>query len=671
MSGRTRGKGADRPVEAVLAAAAGHVAAGRFGTAIRQLEKDGAALRHPTGKNILGNALLRSGKPEAALAAFDAALALAPQFPEAHCNRGVALQDLGRLEEALDALDRAIALRAAYPLAYFNRGNVLKAMGRPGEALEAHDRAAGLEPRFAEAHLNRGFVLLDLDESNAALDAFDAALRLRPGWGEAAVGRAASLGRLHRPAEAVAAIDVALAADPANPDWLAMRGDALTALRRHDEARAAYEAALAGFPETASGFTRRAKVLVDLKRCSEALAAADRAVDLGAGAEGHFARARALRGLDRFAEELAAVDAARQLGKRGSAFEHARAMALIELGRDHEALAGLEAAIAIDPDDAQMRFDMGLLLLHRGDFEQGWKAYEHRLRVPGYAPPLADPETPRWSGGDISGKRVLVHGEQGLGDAIQMLRYLDRVAETGATIGLAVPAALERLAARNFPHVDVVHGDRQPSGFDAQVSLMSLPFIFRTRLDTIPATVPYLAAEDELVAKWRERIGADGFKVGICWSGNPDYGGDRYRSIPLAALAPLGAFPGLRLVSLQAIHGLDQLRELPTGLTVEDLGDDIADNPDGLAEIAGVMASLDLVISADTAVAHLAGALARPVWTAIRFQPEWRWLEGRSDPPWYPTMWLFRQPAIGDWESVFVEMSRYLERFWRESGRPP
>ena len=392
---------------------------------------------------------------------------------------------------------------------------------------------------------------------------------------------------------------------------------------------------------------------------------------MGAGAAGHFARARALRGLGRPGEELAALDAAIQLGETGSAIQLARARALMELGRDHEAMAGFEAALAIDPDDAETHFDMGHLLLYRGDFARGWKAHEHRLRLPTYAPHLAELRTPRWSGGDISGKRLLVHGEQGLGDAIQMLRYLERVAETGAVVSLAVPVALERLAAHSFPDVEVVQGDRQQGGFDVQVSLMSLPFIFGTRLDTIPATVPYLVAEEDLVAKWRERIGAEGFKVGISWSGSPDNGGDRYRSIPLAAFAPLGAFPGLRLISLQAVHGLDQLRELPAGLAVEDFGNDIANNPDGLAEIAGLMESLDLVISADTAVAHLAGALARPVWTAIRFQPEWRWLEGRSDPPWYPTMWLFRQPAIGDWESVFAEMSAYLEKHWGKSGQPP
>lgn len=668
MIRQAKGKSPDRPVEAVLAAAAGHVAAGRFGTAIRQMEKHGAALRHPTGQNILGNALRGSGKPEAALAAFDAALAIAPQFPEALCNRGVALQDLGRLDEALAALDRAIALRAAYPLACFNRGNVLRAMGRADDALVAYERATGLEPRFAEAHLNRGFVLLDLGRRMDALDAFEAALRLRPGWGEAAAGRAAALGWLHRPAEALAAIDVALAADRANPDWLAVRGDLLTALRRQDEARAAFEAALANLPDTASGFVRRSKLLVDLERPAEALAAADRAVDMGAGAEGHFARARAFRELARPAEELSALDAALDLGKTGSAIHHARAMALIELGRDREALAAFEAALAEDPADAQIQFDMGHLLLYHGDFARGWKAYEERRRTRGYMPPLAEPDTPRWDGGDVAGKRLLVHAEQGLGDAIQMLRYLDRVVETGATVSLAVQPALQRLSRHSFPQIEVIGGARESDGFDAQVSLLSLPFIFGTRLDTIPARVPYLAAEEDLVAKWRERIGADGFKVGICWSGNPDYRADRYRSIPLAAFAPLGAFPGLRLISLQAMYGLDQLGELPAGLTIEELGDDIADNPDGVAEIAGLMASLDLVISADTAVAHLAGALARPVWTAIRFQPEWRWLEGRGDPPWYPTMWLFRQPAIGDWESVCAEMSRYLEKLWQESG---
>ncbi len=655
-----------KPIDAVLVAAAGHVAAGRYRAAVRELDKHGAALRHPTGQNILGNAHLRAGKPVPALAAFEAAIGLAPQFPEAHCNRGVALEALGRLDEALAALDRAIAMRPAYPLAHFNRGNVLKAMGQPEPALAAYEQACRLEPGFAEAHLSRGFALLTLGRSQEALQAFDAALRLRPGLSEAAIGRGAALDRLNRPAEALAAVDMALGLDPDSAEALAIRGDALAALRRREEARAAYERSLARLPDTAAALVTRTRVLVGLERYGEALAAADRAVSLGAGADGQFARASALRGLGRLAEQLDALDAAAKLGKTGNIIQHARAVALAELGRSDEAGAAFEAAIASDPGDARSHYDFSHLLLYRGAVERGWKEHEYRLRLPNFG--FGSRTVPRWQGEDIAGQRLLVHAEQGIGDAIQMVRYLGRVGESGARITLAVHAPLRRLLAANFANVEVIDMGDDRDDFDRQVSLMSLPHVFATRLDTIPATVPYLFAEDGLVDKWRERIGTEGFKIGICWTGNPDYRADRYRSMPLDAFAPLGAIPDMRLISLQALHGLDQLERLPAGMAVESLGDEIADNPDGLAEIAGLTASLDLVISADTAVAHLAGALGRPVWTAIRFQPEWRWLEGRNDPPWYPTMWLFRQPVLGDWDSVFAEMAGYLEQFRRESG---
>lgn len=668
MSRRGRRDGAQRPVETVLASAAGHIGAGRLRAGIRELEKHEGALSHPTGQNIIGNAHLRAGRPDAALAAFDAAIRLSAQFPEAHCNRGVALQELGRLDEALAALDRAVALRGAYPLAHFNRGNVLKATGRLDEAVTAFERAAALEPRFAEAHLNRGFALLDLGRAEPALKAFDMALRLNPAWSEAALGRGAALERLNRPAKALATIDTALAADPDNAEALALRGNALTALNRHEEARAAYDRSLAHLPDTVAGLVTRATVLIALDRPDEALAAADQAIGREATADGHFVRATALRALGRLDEQLEALETALELGKAGGAIHRARAISLAELGRYHEAGEAFEAAIAADPDDARSHFDFAHLLLHRGDFARGWPEHEYRLRLPNFAFGVPGDAVPRWRGDRIPGQRLLVHAEQGLGDAIQMVRYLGKVAESKASIGLAVPAPLRRLMASDVPQIEVIDIDADTRGFDYQVSLMSLPAVFGTKLDTIPAAIPYLAAEEALVDKWRERIGTDGFRIGICWSGNPDYRADRYRSIPLADFAPLAAVPGTRLISLQAIHGLDQLEHLPAGMVVESLGEDVTDNPDGLAEIAGAMASLDLVISADTAVAHLAGALGHPVWTAIRFQPEWRWLEGRSDPPWYPTMWLFRQPAIGDWESVFAEMTRYLEKFQQDSG---
>ncbi|MCB1488655.1 MAG: tetratricopeptide repeat protein [Bauldia sp.] len=652
-------------LERALATAANLIGAGKYRAAIREVSRHADALKHPTGQNILGNAHLRAGDAEAALTAFDAALALAPQFPEAHCSRGAALQELGRLEEALAAFDRAITLRAAYPLAHFNRGNALKALGRTDQAVIAYDRAARLEPGFADVHLNRGFALLELGRPGLALKSFDLALRLRSDWVEANLGRATALERLYRPAAALAAAEAVLASDADNGDALVVRGNALVALKRDDEALEAYERSLAVLPDTPAGLVSRSGVLAALDRYDEALAAAGDAVDQGAGADAHFARAVALRGLGRLEEQLDALDTAIEAGKTGAAIHRARGMALAELGRLDEAGDAFGKAIELDPEDARTQFDHSHLLLYRGDFERGWPAHEYRLKLPNFA--FGDRATPRWEGEDIAGKRLLVHAEQGLGDAIQMVRYLGRVRDTGATIVLAIPKPLHRLAAANFPDVEIRAMDTDRADFDCQVSLMSLPHIFKTRLDTIPAAVPYLTAEPDLVAKWRDRVGSNGFRIGVCWSGNPAYRADRYRSIPLAAFAPLLVNPEVRLISLQAMHGLDQLEDLPEGMAVESFGDEISDNPDGLAEIAGLMMSLDLVVSADSAVAHLAGALGQPTWTAIRFQPEWRWLEGRNEPPWYPTMWLFRQPAIGDWAGVFTEMGSYLEKLWKET----
>ena len=281
-------------------------------------------------------------------------------------------------------------------------------------------------------------------------------------------------------------------------------------------------------------------------------------MERGAGADGHFARASALRGLDRFDEQLEALDTAVALGKAGGAIHRARAVSLAELGRFDEAGAAFEQAVALDPGDARTQFDYGHLLLHRGDFERGWAAHEFRLRLPNFA--FGDRATPRWQGEDIAGKRLLVHAEQGLGDAIQMLRYLGRVAETGATVGAGDPGAAAAAGGPELSrHRDPRHG-RRPR---------------RLRLPGVadePAACLRDAARDDpgdgalsgrrggtRIAKWRERIGTGGFRIGVCWSGNPDYRADRYRSIPLASFAPLTVNPDVRLISLQALHGLDQL----------------------------------------------------------------------------------------------------------------
>ncbi|MCR4282694.1 MAG: hypothetical protein NUV72_06680, partial [Bauldia sp.] len=275
---------------------------------------------------------------------------------------------------------------------------------------------------------------------------------------------------------------------------------------------------------------------------------------------------------------------------------------------------------------------------------------------------------PLWRGENLEGTKLLVYAEQGHGDTIQFTRYLPEIAERGGTLTLLVQEPLRRLYEANFPGIDVTRSLGMRSGFDYQISLMSLPFVFGTTLETIPQNVPYLHADPARAEKWRERIGVDGFRVGIAWQGNPTYGRDRDRSIRVGEFAPLTAVNGVRLISLQWSGGAEQLKSLPGGMRVETLGEEIENNPDGFREVAAVMANLDLLIMSDTGPAHLAGALGRPVWVALNDRPDWRWMRQGSASPWYPTMRLFRQKTTGDWPGVFAEMAEELRRLVAARG---
>ena len=251
--------------------------------------------------------------------------------------------------------------------------------------------------------------------------------------------------------------------------------------------------------------------------------------------------------------------------------------------------------------------------------------------------------------------------EQGLGDTIQFARHASLLVERGALVTLLAPAKLHRLLRRADANIEVI-GSPKGKSFDFQCPLMSLPFHLGTNERTIPNKVPYLKAEEDRVAHWARVIGDGGLKIGIAWQGRPNRSLDRGRSIPLAEYARLARLPGVRLISLQKNEGLDQLSTLPAGVTVETLGPEFDDGPDAFIDCAAVMSHLDLIISSDTSIAHLAGALARPTWLALKYVPEWRWQLDRRDSPWYPTMRLFRQDTDGDWKSVFAKIEQELER---------
>ena len=645
----------------ILTAAVEHIQAGRLEDAVATLAANGGpALRNPVGRNIRGDIRLKQGRPQDALKDFDAAIRMAPNFPEAHSNRGVALQELGRLADALAAEERAVRLRPGYATAHFNRGNVLRALDRNEDAISAFDAALKAQTAFPEALVNRGETQLKLQRSVAALDDFRRAIAIRPNYVEAHVAAAGAHQALNQTSDALATIDKALAIDPDHRGALVIQSDILREARRADEALAVADRLVTLFPSDHVGYTARAQALQKLRRFDEALAAADEAIRAAPeSSEPYVIKGTILVDFGRFDAVDEALATAERLGVAGPQLFHTRGVALAEAGRFDEAIAAYDRSLETT-DNALYRYHRSFLRLAQGDYVRGWAEYEARLTTSTFARPDFLKLAPMWKGEDLTGKRILLYSEQGHGDTIQFVRYAPEVARRGGSVSLVVHEPLRRLFADNFPGFDVADSLGMRTGFDFQAPIMSLPFIFGMTDEAQIPPAPFLKADPERVARWRERIGAEGFKVGVNWQGSKAYGGDHARSISLARFAPLAAVPGVRLISLQAQQGMEQLDNLPAGMTVETLGERLTSNPDGFREMAAVMEALDLMIMSDSGPAHLAGALGRPAWIALRDVPDWGWQLKRTDTPWYPTLRLFRQQTRGVWEPLFDEIAGAL-----------
>ena len=432
-------------------------------------------------------------------------------------------------------------------------------------------------------------------------------------------------------------------------------GKIMFGLGNFEEALVAFEAATSLAPGDADAWSSLAGALRELGRLEELLEAARRAlVACPDMAEAAINLGNALLKLDRMDEALEAYRRAGAVRPGFAAALCGEALALRNLGRFDEAMAAFAAAEALGSREAVA--GKGCLMLTLGDFERGFAGYEARwLRGRSLAEALGT-RFPTWAGPGQPGERVLVLNDHGLGDTIQFVRYLPLMAKAGVEVTFVCPSRLHRLLSSGA-HARLVEAvPAQP--FDAQIAISSLPYAFGTRLDAIPAGVPYLAPEAALETLWRERIGAAGFKIGVVWQGNPDPEADRARSFPLAALAPLAGIDGVRLISLQKGYGEEQLQRLPADVRVETLDPYLDSGPDAFVDTAAAMSDLDLIVSCDTSIAHLAGALARPVWVALKSDAEWRWMRDRANSPWYPTMRLFRQPQRGAWSDVFAAMAR-------------
>lgn len=577
---------------------------------------------HFDALHLSGVAAGQRNDPGEAVRWIERAIGVNPDCAEAHQNLGLAFRKLNRLREALESHDRAISLRADYAEAWSSRGVSLQASGRREDALHSFARAVEIDPDLVDAWFNHGVVLMDLKRSDEAVPSFDQAIRVSPRHAQAHLSRGNALRAVKRWDEALASLDRAIEINPDHAQAHANRGDALRESNRLDESVASYDRAILIKPDFADACLSRGLALMELDRINEAVASYDRAILIKPA----YAEAHSNRGV-----------------------------ALMLLGRLVDARASYDEALRVNPQLPEARWNKSLTLLLTGDFERGWPLYEARWESEHFSAPRRDFPQPQWSGvEDIRGKTLLLHAEQGLGDTIQFCRYAAQVAARGARVILeAQPPLLPLLSGLAGPDQILAAGTPLPD-FDYHCPLLSMPLACGSTLESIPDPTPYLFAPREAVSAWADRLGAArALRVGITWSGNAAYKGDRLRSMPFSEFAT--ALPSGPLEYFVVQHPVPE-RDRGVLAARHDVRDFAAD----FAQTAALMTQLDLVVTTDTSIAHLAGALGKTTWVLLPCMPDWRWLLDRTDSPWYRTMKLYRQSADRSWASVLERVARDL-----------
>jgi len=595
------------------------------------------------------NLLARLGRHREALTGYDCLLELNPIFTEGLLKRSETLRALGRFDEALASTNRALAGVGLSFEVCRERGLVLRSLGRYRDAADCYGHALSAQPDSAEVLFLRGVVYLDQNADALALADFNAAMAISPDFIDAIFNSSVALERLGRHAETIARCDRLLALNPRHAAGLANRGNASRYLGRNREAVEHYARSLDVEPDSPGVLCNYASVLMRVNRYEDAHAACDRAL----AGDAAYTAARLTRGrvflethrYDDALTDLADVLAATPDDKL--AHFH-RGNALRSLRRHEEARSAYMQAIELDPDYVEAHCLLSFLCLSTGDFETGWEEYEWRWRDAQLDSSRRQFAQPRWTADmPLAGRTMLLYAEQGLGDTLQFCRYAALVKAAGARVVLEASEELRPLLA-SLAGADIVVARGTPlPPFDLHCPLLSLPREFRTGLASIPADVPYLRADRERLERWRERLGPSTRpRVGLVWSGNPNHLNDRNRSMALAELLPL-VDERCEWISLQKIIR-DEDKPALESSPIRHVGEQLAD----FADTAALTQLMDCVVSVDTSVAHLAGALGVPLAVMLPHTPDFRWFLERDDSPWYPRARLFRQAQAGNWGPV-------------------
>jgi tetratricopeptide (TPR) repeat protein len=523
----------------------------------------------------------------------------------------------GNLSQAETLLKEIVHVQPGNTDALYLLAEISYRSGKRDAAVDYLRNALQHDSTNAEASSNLGFILQEKGQFDEAVQCYRKALQINPHLLEAYINLGNVFKEKGQFVDAIRCYQSALQLNPDLPETYGNLGLTFQKAGRPDEAIEYCQKAVEHNPHDANMYYNLGIVFQEKGQLDEAITCYQKAL---------------------------------QIDPHDAGIYNNLAFALQENRRPHEAMPYYQKALQLNPDYATAHWNLSLAFLLTGNFREGWKEYEWRWETQYLISSRRQFRQPLWDGSDIKGRTILLHAEQGFGDTIQFIRYAPLVAERGAQVIVECQKELASLlqSVEGIAKV-VVRGEELPE-FDVQCPLLSLPLAIDTTLETIPAIVPYMAADAGLTKTWKAKISQDNskMKIGFAWAGNPGFKQNRYRNMPLELFLPLTQIPDVAFYSLQKGGEAEEAKNPPGGMRLFDYTEDILD----FSDTASFIKNLDLIISVDTAIAHLAGALGKPVWTLLPFSPEWRWLLNREDCPWYPTMRLFRQPALGNWEPV-------------------